>query len=108
MKFLLFILFFKLQPAKIVSLSGNLENNRVQLQWRVVDNATADKFEIEKSSDSLQFSMAALVFATDQKEVADYIYYEKVNKKKQFYRVKLINKDGKAEYSAVIGLDPSL
>lgn len=104
----LLIFLSQLPPAKFVSFNGSLENKKAILQWRVAGNATAERFEVEKSSDSIHFSLAALVFASDIQDTAEYSFYEKVNSKKQFYRVKLINKDRHTEYSPVIGLGPSL
>jgi hypothetical protein len=105
---ILFIFLSQLQPAKFISFNGSLENKKVILQWKVTGNATAERFEVEKSSDRIHFSLAALVFASDIPDTAEYSFYEKVNSKKQFYRVKLINKDQQSEYSTIIGLDPSL
>lgn len=95
------------QLAKLVSFKGTLSSNKVLLQWAVNENETTDQFEIQKSMDGKNFSTAALVFGTDRPETDFYQFYEKVNSKKAFYRVKLINKDQKTEYSTVIEVDPA-
>ncbi len=63
-------------------------------------------FEIEKSIDGKNFSMAALVFGTDKTETDNYMFYEKATKKKMMYRVKVINKDQTVDYSSIIEIDP--
>ena len=76
------------------------------LNWTVGENETADRFEIEKSTDGKNFTMAALVFGTDKSETGTYQFYEKAGKQKVLYRVKLINKNQEVHYSTVITIDP--
>jgi hypothetical protein len=94
--------------AKLVSFKGTVSSNKVLLQWAVNENETADQFEIQKSIDGKNFSLSALVFGTDKPETDFYQFYERVNRKKAYYRVKLINKDQQTEYSAVVEIDPAM
>jgi hypothetical protein len=93
-------------PAKVVSINGNISNNKVMLQWIVSENENAAQFEVEKSVDGKNFTMAALVFGTDKPETDNYQFYEKAAKKRVVYRVKIINKNQTVEYSSVIEIDP--
>jgi hypothetical protein len=95
-----------IQQAKLISFKGSVNRNKVFLEWAVKENETADQFQVEKSTDGKKFVMAALVFGTDKAETANYGFYEKASNKKISYRIKLINKDQRIEYSAVIGLNP--
>jgi len=97
-----------LTPAKIISLRGNINNNKVTLQWVVDANETADKFEVEKSADGKTFTMAALVFGTDKPETDNYMFFEKAGKKKVLYRIKIISKTGHSEYSDIIEINPNV
>jgi hypothetical protein len=72
------------------------------LQWIVSDNEDVAQFEIEKSNDGKNFTMAALVFGTDKTETDNYMFYEKATRKKMIYRVKIINKDQTVDYSTAI------
>lgn len=96
-----------LSPAKLISLNGSISHNKVILQWVVCNNETADQFEVEKSTDGTNFTMVALVFGTDIAATGNYEFYEKVNQQKVLYRIKLINKDRKIEYSKVIEINPN-
>ncbi len=71
------------------------------------DNETAYCFEVEKSTDGKNFSMAALVFGTDKQDADNYEFYEKAGNPKTVYRIKLINKDKKAEYSPIVQINPA-
>ena len=99
---------FLLHPAKLIHFNGNISNNRVFLQWEVNENETADQFEVEKSTDGKNFTIAALVFGTDKPETGKYWFYEKANTRKFYYRIKMINKNRQSEYSAVIKINPNI
>ena len=95
-------------PAKLISITGSISNNKVILNWVVGANETADKFEVEKSTDGKTFTLAALVFGSDKSETDNYLFYEKAGSKKTLYRIKMINKNQQAEYSSVIEINPGV
>ena len=97
-----------ISPAKWISINGSIHNNKVILNWVISENNTADKFEVEKSTDGKTFALAALVFGTDKTETDKYMFYEKASKQKVLYRIKMINKDQHAEYSSVIEINPGV
>ncbi len=94
-------------PAKLVRIDGSFSNNKVILNWAVEKNETADMFEVEKSNDGKNFSMAALVFGTDKAETGIYQFFERATKQRMFYRIKLIDKNKEAIYSDVITINPA-
>lgn len=91
----------------VINFIGNLSNDRILLQWQVNENEAAEQFEIEKSVDGKNFSLAALVFGTDKPATDSYWFYEKSNKIKLYYRVKMITKANKIAYSSVILINPN-
>jgi hypothetical protein len=93
-------------PAKLISINASISNNKVILNWVVGANETADKFEVEKSSDGKTYTMAALVFGTDKTENDKYVFYEKAGKQKVSYRIKMINKNQQAAYSDIVEINP--
>jgi len=97
-----------LSTAKFISLEGKIIDEKVKLTWNISENETADKFEIEKSVDGKNFSMAALVFGTDNMNSDQYQFYEKINSGKILYRIKLINKNKELEYSKIIEIIPGV
>lgn len=94
-------------PASLISFNGTVLNNKVTLSWAVSENESADLFEIEKSTDGKIFTMTALVFGSDKPATASYQFYEKAGNQRVLYRIKLINKDKKAEYSPVVEINPN-
>ncbi len=95
-------------PAKVLSIHGSISNNKIVLNWVVGQNETADKFEVEKSSDGRHFFLAALVFGTDKAENGNYQFYEKAGNQKMAYRIKVINKNRETEYSRVVEVNPNI
>ena len=95
-------------PAKLISITGSIQDHKVILNWVIAENETADKFEVEKSTDGKTFSMAAIVFGTDKSETDHYLFYEKADRQKTLYRIKMINKNQQAEYSSVIEINPNV
>jgi hypothetical protein len=93
--------------AKLISINGSISNNRVILNWVVGENETVDQFEVEKSTDGKNFTLAALVFGTDKTETGNYQFYEKAGKQKILYRIKVINKNKETEYSTVVEVGPN-
>lgn len=99
---------FSIAPAKLISVDGRFSNNKFILNWEVSQNETADQFEVEKSTDGKNFTMAALVFGTDKSDTDKYQFYEKAGNQKILYRIKLINKNRKTEYSTVVEINPNV
>lgn len=88
-------------PA-ITGFTISKEAKKILLNWSVNSNNTADRVEVEKSTDNKQFSLAALVWCSDKPTNDQYTFYEAANRSASFYRLKLIGKDGTISYSAVL------
>lgn len=93
-------------PAKVVSINGSISKNKVLLQWIVSENESAAQFEVEKSYDGKNFTMAALVFGTDKTASDSYEFYDKKIKKTVQYRIKIINKNQTIGYSSAVEINP--
>jgi len=93
---------FIIPPSKLISFKAKMLRNKVLLQWVIGENETTDQFEIEKSNDGKIFTLAALVFGTDKPDTDSYEYYDKMKEEKKSYRLKIIDKNKKIEYSDII------
>ena len=88
--------------VKLSSFQGNLNNNKVTLQWTVADNETASQFEVERSTDGKNFSSAAVVFSTSKSGNESYLYWENNEAAKSYYRLKMTDKAGEVTYSKIL------
>lgn len=93
-------------PIKLFNFHGDLNGNKIELQWMVNENQEVNQFEIEKSFDGKNFKIAALVFGTDKTNTDSYMFYEKAANKNVSYRIKIIDNNGTASYSNVIAIGP--
>ena len=89
-------------PVKLTSFQGDLNNNKVSLNWTVASNETTDHFEVERSIDGNNFSTAALVFATEKTGDESYQYSELMSAEKVFYRLRMTDKSQDVTYSKVL------
>jgi hypothetical protein len=94
-------------PARFIHFTAHLDNSKVLLEWTVNENQTANKFEVEKSTDGKNYRTAALVFGTDSPASDVYRFYEKAEKQKMIYRIKMINKNDETEFSTPIEIKPN-
>jgi len=96
-------------PVKLIYFQGNRDNQKVRLQWSVGQNESSDRFEIEKSYDGKTFTTAGLTLSTTKAGNETYSFSETANdKEKIFYRLKMIDKSQKVEYSRIIVFQPKL
>lgn len=89
----------------IISITGSVINNKVILDWQVGQNEKADQILVEKSTDGINFKVAALVFTSEKTDKENYQFYEKAGNGKWLYRVLLIGKDQQTIYSPLVEIN---
>jgi hypothetical protein len=90
-------------PVKLISFQGNLNNKKVTLNWTTATNEAAERFEVERSSDGINFSATGIVSASDKKDNESYMFNENLNDiSKIYYRLKMYDKSQKIDYSKVL------
>ena len=93
-------------PVKLVSFNGVIRNSQVALSWKVDLNETADKFEIERSIAGGKFSSVGTVFGTSLSGTATYSFTDPFpGNEKVAYRLRMTDKNQKAEYSKIISFN---
>lgn len=99
-----------LSANELYDLRGSLAGTTALLQWKVRNNAFAQRFEIERSSDSKYFVPAGRVdMASSASLSGSYSFNETLinNSSAIYYRVILVNKDGSRQISPAIQLSAS-
>jgi hypothetical protein len=92
-------------PIQLISFSGSVVNNKVQLKWFVAENETGEHFEVEKSSDGKTFTSIALLFLTGKSGTENYGFNEGMELTGAgYYRLKITNRNGSVAYSKVVVL----
>jgi hypothetical protein len=93
--------------ARLIAVNGTLVNDKIIIDWVVEDNPLVDQFEVEKSTDGKNFTIAAIVFGSEEPVTGTYQYFEKASRRKIIYRIKMIAKNKEAQYSRVIEINKS-
>ncbi len=90
--------------VQIAAFNGNYDNGKIILNWRAENENNFSHFEIERSNDGINFTNigTASLSATH-----DYIFTDNapLSEGKNFYRLKIVNADGKFTYSVILPLN---
>lgn len=90
-------------PATGLNLTAALNGNDVQLKWKTVSEANSDKFIIERSTDGTNYTQIGVKQAAGYSTTeSNYSYTDpNMTDNARYYRVKLVDFDGKGSYSNV-------
>ena len=88
-------------PISIVSFSGKEQDCRASLKWKLSDVADVNQFVIEKSEDGINYIASAFVSPNNSTE---YSLQLPINEQTDYYRLKIIDNEGKYVYSKSIEL----
>lgn len=93
-------------PVKLLSFTGQLTNNMAQLHWQTANETNFERFEVERSIDGASFNkIASVAFANSLHDYKATDYVQGLQSKHIFYRLKLVDADGKFSYSKVIAFN---
>lgn len=91
-------------PVKLISFSGRLNGTKVDLNWVTANELNTKDFEVERGSDGTNFIKIATVTARGNSNSAT--SYDLVDpaplKGVNYYRLKMVDIDGKYEYSQIV------
>lgn len=93
-------------PVTLKYFSGYTTNNASTLEWASVSEKNSSHFEIERSTNAINFQMIGKVSAAgDSKSVRQYTYQDYTMADGiYYYRLKQVDLDGSFEYSRIISL----
>ncbi|HKG68842.1 MAG TPA: T9SS type A sorting domain-containing protein, partial [Segetibacter sp.] len=89
-------------PLHLLSFTGELKDGKTELNWNTADEVNTKHFEIERSGNGRGFTRIAIIGAEGKGSNR----YNAIDTKPQtgnnYYRLKMVDKDGKFTYSQVI------
>ncbi len=93
----------------LLSFSARLQqDNTSQLNWIVSSEKDIAKYELEKSSDGIHFTTLGKTDAGNSSSLFEYNFRDiNSNGKNNYYRLKMITKDGLHQYSKIVLLNRS-
>ncbi len=97
-------------PVKLTSLRAVKVNTHAQLSWTTASERNASQFVVERSMDRNRFEVAGSVRATGNSSVSNSYQFTDVNisrvamGKTVYYRLRIVDADGKFEYSPIVAV----
>lgn len=90
--------------ATLGQLTGGYSSGFVQLQWSTSSEVDMGHFEVERSTDGINFrKLGKLLAKGDVNTITEYTYLDILAEKgSNFYRLVIIDKDGNFSYSKII------
>ena len=91
-------------PVELIAFDASCENEAVKLRWSTAMEINNKYFELEKSSDGIDYQkIAEIPGAGNASVTTNYEYADQsINGIQVFYRLKQVDIDGKFEYSNVV------
>jgi Secretion system C-terminal sorting domain len=95
-------------PIKVYYLNGAKDNNGNTLNWKAECSSTEAIFEIERSDDGRRFATINTIVASQLRCLQPFNYSDNnIIAGTTYYRIKIIDTDGKITYSSIIKLGGS-
>ena len=92
-------------PVKLTSFTGKAVNKTSELKWTSEAEVDLGSYELQRSRDGINFSTIAITFAKNELK-NNYAYTDlRPNDGSNFYRLKMIEKDGTYNYSNTVVLN---
>lgn len=88
-------------PTRLISFSGNRNNNSTYLQWITTNQSNGDRFEIERSINALQYEKIGAMPANGNSH-GQYDFTDRFRSPLLYYRLKIITAAGSISYSNII------
>lgn len=94
-------------PVTLARFNGSLLDNAVSLSWTTTEEAGSSHFDIERSADAKEFVQLGRVQAKGNSSATQ--QYKFLDSKplvgNNYYRLKMVDADGKFEFSRMISID---
>lgn len=93
-----------LLPLKLIAFDGREQNGDVALHWQTADEENFDRFELERSMNTRDWSKVGTVNGhSAMRADATYTYTDRLPMGgDNYYRLKMIDRDGKFAYSNIV------
>jgi len=90
-------------PVTLLNFSGRLENNMIPLGWSTSSEQNTAYFEVQKSVDGTGFyPLGKVTAAGNSSTERRYSYIDKAVSAENYYRLRMVDIDGKFTYSNVV------
>lgn len=93
-------------PVRLLSFSGTLSGDKAVLTWKTATEINSQQFIIERSADGSQYANIGSVRASGSSDLVKVYTFEDRNALRTgYYRLRMVDEDGRSELSKVIKLE---
>jgi Secretion system C-terminal sorting domain len=89
-------------PLRLLSFTGQLANGKTLLQWKTDNEINTKHFDVEESSDGVNFSLLATVMANGTGNNNYSTIDAQTKTGNNYYRLKSVDNDGRFTYSNIV------
>ncbi len=90
-------------PISLLSFTGSLQGNQTNLYWQTASEINFSHFEVERSADAVNFKKIGDKLSNANTSGSAYSLTDaQPMQGRNYYRLKIIDKDGSSSYSAVV------
>ncbi len=95
---------FAVLPTTLQSFNAKSNKNGVELNWTSINEMNFNYYQLEKSISGSEFSTLAIIKAKSiNGSATNYSFFDaSMTAEKQYYRLKMVDKDGKSKYSQIV------
>jgi type IX secretion system substrate protein len=95
-------------PTKLTSFTAKSGSENINLHWQSASENNSDKYVVERSVDGIGFTAIGSVKAAGTSNMRrDYNFEAPLIAGNSFYRLRMVDLDGKAQYSATVSVNGS-
>jgi endoglucanase len=92
-------------PLHVINISANRQNKAVLIKWQVTSNTDSKEFELQRSTDGVNFNTVATITALNNKENYETLDNDiTAQQPLLYYRIMERDKMGRVFYSAIAGI----
>ncbi|MEO8765138.1 MAG: hypothetical protein ABI416_12660, partial [Ginsengibacter sp.] len=95
-----------LLPVTLTNFSARWSNNTIELQWKITNEINLKAFDLEYSIDGTKFSK--LTSVNYHQSVTGYQYTHLTPSSRNFYRLKMIDLDGRSIYTKILSVQKNI
>jgi hypothetical protein len=92
-------------PLRLIYFNGNSAGDITKLEWKIAQNESTKKLEIQNSSDGTNFTTIAAMNGSNKQGEDIYNYSVPASPKKIYYRLKITGIDQTVRYSNIISVN---
>lgn len=99
--------FYSTLPTTLQSFNAKSLKNGVELNWKSIHEINFNFYQLEKSTNGTNFSPLAIITGKSVNgNETEYNFFDAAAiADKQYYRLKMVDKDGKSKYSSIVAVN---